>query len=877
MRDLIGSTRGHYSIVEKIGEGGMGEVYRAHDERLDRDVAIKVLPEEVAQDPERLTRFEREAKLLGSLSHQNIATLYGLEEHEGQRFLVMELAEGETLAVRIKKGPIPIDDALEYACQVAEGLEAAHERGIIHRDLKPANVMVDSGGGVKVLDFGLAKVVVPDASSPMSLESIAESPTITGDMTFAGVLLGTAAYMSPEQARGKTVDKRTDIFAYGALLYEMLVGTPAFEGETVTDVLAAVVKEEPDWSRLPPSTPSNVSRLLRRCLRKESRRRMHDIADARIEIEDAKEEHTGAAEPPGEAAGVRASGIRHATIAWGSALVVGAVAVLGWLRPVPAPEVSRFVQGGATQVAFSPGGESFVFVGQVNGVGQLFLRSLDQITPTPMVDTELANGPFFSPDGRWVGFFAEGKLKRVGLSGQPPVDIAEVPVFPHGATWAPDDSIIFAPTGTSTLMRVLARGGEPDAISTLDSQRGEVGHRWPEVLPGRNAVLFTAWTGSIEEAIVAAIDLDTGERRDLVEGTHARYASTGHLVYASADGTLLAVPFDPGRLEVTGVAVPILSDVRVRFNGEANFDFSNDGSLAYVSGRETTQVLIVDRKGVGRQVTEEVRDYGDPRLSPDGKGLAVSIREGAGRDIWVCELERCVFSPLTSGSENRYPTWAPDGQRIAFSSYRFGPANLFWVLVNGSGSPQPLTSGQYDQYPGSWSTDGRFILFHEITSTNTRDIYALPVEDGGEPWHYLNEPFEELSPALSPDGKWVAYVSNESGQDEVFVRAFPEPGARWQVSVDGGTEPLWGANGHEIFYWNGDEFLVARVSTTAGFQVLDRTEIFVMEFARRRFLPQYDVHPDGEQFVMINRVGEPAPLVVVLNWFEELKRLVPTE
>jgi len=872
MQDLIGRTLGHYRIVDKIGEGGMGEVYRAHDERLDRDVAVKVLPEAVAQDADRLARFEREARLLASLNHPNIATLHGLEEHEGQRYLVMELAEGETLAKRIKKGAIPVDDALGYACQIAEGLEAAHERGIIHRDLKPANVMLSPDGKVKVLDFGLAKVWHPDGSNT----DLTHSPTLTGQMTAAGVLLGTAAYMSPEQARGKTVDKRTDIFAYGALLYELLVGTPAFEGETGTDVLAAVVNEEPVWSRLPPSTPPTVSRLLHRCLRKEARRRMHDIADARIEVEEAKEGHA-IDEPPGEAAGVRALGIRHATIAWASALVVGAVAVLGWLRPVPAPEVSRFVQGGAAQVAFSPGGESFVFVGQVNEVGQLFLRSLDQITPKPIVDTEHAYGPFFSPDGRWVGFFAEGKLKRVGLSGQPPVDIAEVPVFSHGATWAPDDTIIFAPTGTSTLMRVLARGGEPDAISRLDSQRGEVGHRWPEILPDRNVVLFTAWTGSIEEALVAAIDLDTGERRNLVEGTHARYASTGHLVYASADGTLLAVPFDSGRLEVTGVAVPILSDVRVRFNGEAYFDFSNDGSLAYVPGSVTTQILIVDRQGVGRQVTEEVRDYGDPRLSPDGKVLAVSIREGASRDIWVCELERCVFSPLTSGSENRYPTWAPDGQRIAFSSYRFGPANLFWVLVNGSGSPQPLTSGQYDQYPGGWSTDGRFILFHEITSTNTRDIYALPVEDGGEPWHYLNEPFQELSPALSPDGKWVAYVSNESGQDEVFVRAFPEPGARWQVSADGGTEPRWGANGHEIFYWNGDQFVAARVSTTAGFQVLDRTEIFVLEFARRRFVPQYDVHPNGEHFVMIDRVGEPASLVVVLNWFEELKRLAPTD
>jgi serine/threonine protein kinase/Tol biopolymer transport system component len=887
-----GSHVGPYEILSAIGAGGMGEVYRARDAKLGRDVAIKILPEAFARDAERMARFQREAKVLASLNHPNIASIYGLEDSGATHALVMELIEGPTLADLIKSGPIPIDEALRIAKQITEALEYAHERGIVHRDLKPANVKVTNDDAVKVLDFGLAKAIEGDAASI----DIATSPTMSRMATLAGVLLGTAAYMSPEQAKGKSVDRRADIWAFGCVLYEMLAGKMAFRGESVTDTLAAVIKEEPDWSQLPAMTPIRVRVLLQRCLQKDPRQRLRDIGDARISLDEVP---AGAPDPsPAGTAGISALVWRRALIVGSGTLLLGATvgSVATWvLKPSPSEppqsitrmvidlpagqQLSSLDRGPA--VAISPDGTQLAYVATQGGTQQIYLRAMDRLDAKPIPGTEGAIQPFFSPDSQWMGFFDGGKLMKIPVTGGVPLTLCNA-VALYGASWSDRGVIGFVPSLTSTLQEVSDAGGAPQPLTRFE--KGENSHRWPEFLPGGTAVLFGASTisSSWTNAEVAVQTVGTGERSNLAQGGFSpHYAPSGHLIYAQG-GRLMGVPFDTQRLAVTGAAVPVVEDVLQFTNtGAAQYSSSTAGTLVYVPGGAQSaqrRLVWVGRNGVEQALPSSPRAYRYPRLSPDGRRVALGI-EGSEIDIWVYDLARDALTRLTfQGGFNLLGAWAPDGKRIAFGSTKEGPQNLFWQMADGSGEMERLGSSEYAQTPISWSPDGQLLAFVETNPTTGYDIWVLRMSDHrAEP--FLRTPFAESSPRFSPDGRWLAYVSDESGRFEIYVRPYPGPGGKWQVSTEGGTEPVWNRNGRELFYRNGDKMMAADISTESGFAAGKPRMLF-----QGKYVPtpatsaNYDVSPDGQRFLMLKpseQEAAPTQIDVVLNWFEELKRRVP--
>lgn len=881
-----GMHLGPYEIVSPLGAGGMGEVYRARDTKLGRDVAIKALPEEFARDRERLDRFEREARLLAQLNHAHIASLYGLEEHDGEQFLVMELVEGETLAEQIANGPIPLDEVLPLFSRIAEGLEAAHEKGIIHRDLKPANIKIAPDGKPKILDFGLAKAFAGEESDG---KDSSQSPTLTKG-TAMGAILGTASYMSPEQARGKAIDKRTDIFAFGCVLYEALTGERAFGGETVTDTLAAVVKSEPDWEALPAETPTRVRELLQRCLRKKTDRRFHDIADARIEIEEGSE--------PAPAP-IVATRIPRAGLVFGglALLLLGAIIGRGWVSspvatnlPVMRASINldegvRFWVGQVAGVAISPDGTQLAYIGRVGGRNQIFLQSLDALEPRRIETPANAVMPFFSPDSRWLGFLSGRELKKVAASGGAPVTItvAEANFNPRGASWAPDDTIVFAPMGSGGLSRIAASGGEVEALIEPRRDAGEKGYRFPHVLPGGAAVLFTIARSDIEsfdDAALAVLSLDTKEYRIVVEGgARGVYVDTGHLVYAHGS-SLLAVAFDLATLSVEGAPVPVVDTVYTRPHfGAAAFAVSATGTLVYASGEAHTaqnRLLWVDRGGDSTPLARETRTFGFPSVAPDGRSLAIGV-SGANDGLWTYDLERDTLSPLVTGFDNGLPIWSPDGSRIAFISNRTGRYSVYSVRADGTGSVDLLTAGDYDRVPEAFAPDGNTLLFRETHPETGADLWTLSLSGETEAKPLLQTDADESHANLSPDGRWLAYRSNESGQNEVYVQPFPGPGPRVQVSTDGGTNPIWNPAGGELFFRSRGRTMVVDVAGTDE-----------LVFGRPRVLfenPQtpddwpFGIAPDGERFAMV--FTEPIPQVgelrLVLNWTEELKRLVPTE
>jgi serine/threonine-protein kinase len=913
MRDLIGRTLGHYRIVDKIGEGGMGEVYRAHDERLDRDVAVKVLPEAVAEDPQRLSRFEREAKLLASLSHQNVATLHGLEDHEGQRFLVMELAEGETLAARIKNGPIPVDDALAIARQIAEGLEAAHEQGIIHRDLKPANVMVSPEGTVKVLDFGLAKAWQPEESDA----DITHSPTLTAQMTAAGVLLGTAAYMSPEQARGKAADRRADIWAFGVMLFEMLTGQRLFEGETTSDVLAAVLRAEPDWAELPAATPTPVVRLLHRCLERDPRERLHDIADARLEIDEAITRPEWASLQRAERQEqtfrdkVRASWpILLAAVALTALMTAGAVWRFSNTRPEAARPPTRLnlslppgvefreLWHWMPTLAMSPDGRWLVFQAKEGETKQLFKRSLGQFDAVAMPGTEGGWNPFFSPDGRWVGFITEDNfLKKIPLAGGPPETLADA-FNPRGATWGPDGTIVFNPVDGGGLWRVPASGGEPEQLISWQPEQGELDIRWPEFLPDGEAVLFTAWQGpTVDTAQVCVLDLVSRARKTLVENaSYARYMPTGHLIFGHK-GTIHAAPFDAERREATGPSVPIHEPIFYDSDqGVPQLAVSTGGTLAFIpgDGAPRRQLVSGDLEGSERPLVEAWRGYMQPRFSPEGERLAVTISEPGDTNIWVVDLRTGAQTRLTQEGTNLAPIWTPDGRRVTYFSDRGeGTSSIDWKRADGSGESESLVSSRQPGelvVPQAWSPDGKtlgYLVSLPSQPENLWDIWIATPDGDQEPRPLVASAAPDYGVAISPDGRWLAYLSVVSGRWEIFVQPFPEGGERHQVSTDGGVMPVWSPDGRSVFYVNQTpsvDFQIMRVavSTSPRFragtpEVLLDEQYFTGFYAMVRY---FDIAPDGKSFVFVKEDeewGKPTEIRVVLNWFEELKRLVPAE
>jgi Tol biopolymer transport system component len=892
-----GTSLGSYQILDPLGAGGMGEVYRARDTKLKREVALKVLPELFANDAQRMARFEREAQVLASLNHAHIAHIHGLEEANGIRALVMELVEGPTLSARIAQGPIPSEEALPVAKQIAEALEYAHERGIIHRDLKPANIKLTADGQVKLLDFGLAKALEGETGQA----DISTSPTISAAATRAGVLLGTAGYMSPEQAKGKAVDRRADIWAFGCVLYELLAGQPVFDGETITDTLAAVVRAEPDWTRLPQKTPTRARELLRRCLTKDPKQRLQAIGEARIALDATIANAPDEAAAPVGAAQTKPTWRR--ALPWAVASIAAVLAIafsaLYWrakqpeLRQVmqaslllPEPLAGVFSANPGSPIALSRDGSLLAFAGSSAGKPpQLYLRQLDQQLATPIPGTEDGVQPFFSPDGQSVGFFANSKMRRVSLHGGPAIPLCDAPI-PHGASWASDDTIIYAPNLGSGLMHISSAGGAPQKLTTADVKGKELSHRWPQVLPGNKAVLFTVQMmtqATYDDARIAVLSMETGKWRTLLDGgSYARYVPSGHIVYARA-GALMAVPFDVGRLQVTGLPAPVQEGVitTAATSGGAEYDVAESGLLAYVPGsaRPPDRSLVwVDRHGVGKELSAPPNIYVTPRISQDGKRLAVQILSSGSQDVWIYDLGRNTLTRFTFGNEGALPLWTPDSRRIVYRS-RVPNLSFLTKLADGSGAEETLFGRDFDDpsaTPYSVSPDGKILLFGRLSSGGALGIYAISLDGSGKVQPFLQATFNQSNAQFSPDGHWVVYTSNESGRDEVYVQPFPGPGGKWMISTEGGNYPMWARSGREIFFRSEDKMMSAPAETQPTFKT--GTPRMLFRGGNYLGLGNYDVAPDGQHFLMINEKQAPTSskeLSIILHWTEELKHRVP--
>jgi serine/threonine protein kinase/WD40 repeat protein len=898
-----GTRLGSYEIISALGAGGMGEVYRATDTNLKRQVAIKVLPTSVAVDADSLARFQREAEVLAALNHPNIAHIHGLEKTDGTIALVMELVEGPTLADRIAQGPVALADALPIAKQIAQALEAAHEQGIIHRDLKPANIKVRDDGTVKVLDFGLAKASEPPG--PVRANPTI-SPTISMYATKVGVILGTAAYMSPEQAAGNAVDKRSDLWAFGVVLLEMLTGRQVFQGETASQVLASVLKDEPDWTTLPTNTPASIRRLLRRCLEKDRRRRLADAADARLEIDEAltvptaDQPSAGALRPPRSAVPlVIASGL-------GSALLV-ALAMWGLMRPAsntPAP-VMRFnedlgpdaVGAWRTTVTLSPDGRQIVFpIRGADGTPQLATRLLDQAKPTPVPGTENGADPFFSLDGQWFGFAALGKLKKMPVHGGPVVTVSDAPIF-RGGVWTEDGTIVASLDARAGLSRIPAAGGAPQPFTRLVN--GEATHRWPHMLPGGQAVLFTAskTTGSYDEANLEAVTLNTGQVTTVLKGGYFGRYTSGYLTYLH-QGVLWGVRFDTARLAVQGTPVPLLEDVASDQNyGSGQFDVSQTGTIVYRSGKTSSEwpIMWMEATGQTHPLLSKPGSYYTPRVSPDGRHLALAWETGTGWDIYAYDMQRDTMSRLTFNARgNRNPVWTPDGMHLVYASD--ADKAIWWIRADGAGEPHRLLENKNAVIPSSFSPDGRYLSYVDMTTDTGADIWILPLDASdpehpkpGKPEIFLKTPSNEGlgGAAFSPDGRWIAYDSDESGRAEVYVRRFRSAvGGKWQLSTSSGSSAFWSRDGRALYYLTQDDRNITMVAeyTAKGDQftpgtprVWSDTPIRPMIRSLTPGLQSLDLAPDGRRFAVLLRdvatdQKGSVHVTFLLNLFDELRR-----
>ena len=884
----VGTRLGPYEILAPLGAGGMGEVYRATDAKLRREVAIKVLPESVAQDRERLARFEREAQVLASLNHPNIATIHGVEESGGAPALVMELVEGPTLEDRIAEGPIPVAEALPIAREIAEGLDYAHERGIIHRDLKPANVKLTGDGTVKILDFGLAKALDPvaGASSP----DVTRSPTITAAATQAGVILGTAAYMSPEQARGRPADKRSDIWAFGCVLWEMLTGKRLFSGETVSDTLAAVLRAEIDWESLPAGTPPAIRRLLERCLDRDPKRRLRDVGEARIAMEEGPASLIAtraqvAAEPTSRRTGRgRIVAAALAGVAVGAGLAAGVAAMRhgGSARDsvvrlnVTLPRGQAIVVQDLPNFALSRDGAQMAYVARKeSGKNALYLRSMGSFEARELPDTEGALAPFFSPDGQWLAYLSGGKLQKMAVSGGPAQPVCDSPVSDLGVgVWA-DDGSILVPSTNGSLTRAASSGGKCVEIVKPDAARG--GILQPESLPGGEGILFAGVGGfQASQAHIAVLDLKTGKSEVIIsQGTNPRYVEPGFVVFGRS-GAILAAPFDPHGLKLLGQPFPVVEGVMPdSASGMEQFAVSRSGVLAYVAGARTAvkrRIVMADRKGVSTTVTADANSYEDLSLSPDGREIAMTV-EGATWNIWVYHLDRGTLTRLTFENDNRDPLWTPDGKRVVYTSLRNGLWGLYWTPVDGSGPEELLLARKNWLFATSWSVDGRFLAFSEQDPKTGVDIWILPVGGDRKPYPFVRSSFREWFGEFSPDGRWIAYESNESGRSEVYLRPFPGPGGKWQVSTEGGARPEWSRDGRELFYFENDKIMRVTVDGGQALAVGRPELLFPCNcFDSGRY---YEVTPDAKHFVLIQNaqpVSPVAELNLVLGWGHELER-----
>ena len=885
----VGTKLGPYEIVGALGAGGMGEVYRARDPRLNRDVALKILPEPFALDPDRLARFTREAQVLASLNHPNIGAIYGLEDGPAEagahvRALALELVEGPTLADRIAQGPVPLDEALPIARQICEALEAAHEQGIIHRDLKPANVKVRPDGTVKVLDFGLAKLTGSaegGVARGFSPAGVSNSPTMMASMP--GTLLGTPAYMSPEQATAKEAERASDVWAFGCVLYEMLTGRRAFEGDSVTAVLASVLKTEPDWHRLP-AGPEGIRRLLRRCVQKDQKRRLRDIREARIEMDEAL------IEPLNAIAGTQASSRRHERLAWLSVLalvaIVAAAIVLGrWgaappLTPLPEMrvEINTPPTTDPTSMAISPDGQTLAFVATSDGQSRLWLRPFNAVSARPLPDTDGASFPFWSPDSRSLAFFADGQLRQIGIEGGSPRRLANAPGG-VGGTWNHDGVILFSTLG-NPIRRISDRGGDPTPATRLGAQQGA--HYLPQFLPDGGHFLYWAQSGREPNGVYVG-QLDGSEMSRLLDADFpAVYAPPDHLLFVR-QGTLFAQRFDRTRLALAGTPFPVAEQVTSSsINVRAAVSTSAAGAIAYRTGAAAggkRQLTWFDRSG------HQLADLGapvlstqlSPSLSPDGRRVALFRAPNGNVDVWLLDAERGVPTRFTFDSaDDTSPLWSRDGSRIIFASNRKGVADLYQKSASGAGSEEALLLQTAQlKMPTDWSPDGRFLLYQSIDPIRNVDIWALPLDGDRKPFPVVQTDFEEHGGQFSPDGKWIAYVSIKSGRYEVYVRPFGQrTGDEIRISSDGGDQVRWRPDGKELFYIARDgQLLAVPIRLGANSETVEAgtpVRLFVTRVGGWGDLPgpQYVVSPDGLRFLMNTLTGEivTSPITVILNW-----------
>jgi Tol biopolymer transport system component len=894
-----GETVSHYRILEQIGGGGMGVVYKAEDTRLGRPVALKFLPQGLAQDRQALERFKREARAASALNHPNICTIHDIDEANGHPFLAMEFLEGSTLKARLQGKPLPIDLILDIGAQLADALDAAHAKGIVHRDIKPANIFVTTRGHAKILDFGLAKV---DRSPGVTVTGLSQLATQGGvseeHLTSPGTAIGTVAYMSPEQALGQEeIDGRTDLFSLGVVLYEMATGRLPFQGTTSAAIFNAIINKAPTSAgRVNPDLPVELERIINKALEKDRRLRYQSAADLRADLARLKRDtESGRTSTPDVIDRGRPPSHGFWRKAGAAVLAALVVVLVAWIvistRATAPPPVMRFsitlgpterlgeagiaLTGTAWPLAVSPDGRYIAYASSRPGVQEVFLRSIDDPTPRPIPGTEGAVGVFFSPDSQWLGFSSAGELKRVSLSGGGAVSLVPAPGA-AGAAWGTNGTIVFAPTAVSGLQQIPDSGGSPKPFTHLVN--GEVSHRWPEFLPDASAVLFVAAAGPAAPRL-AAQSVATGERKDLnLSGNTPRYVSSRHLLYAQ-QANVMAVPFDSDRLEVRGAPVVVLQGVRTGQTGGAIYSVSGTGTLVYVAGTAAGQrsLVWVGRDGKEQPLAAPALAYGYPRVSPDGSRVAVELDD----QIWLYDLSRDTLTRFTfEGSINQSPGWTPDGKRIVFRSNKEGPSNLFWQLADGSGGLERLASSDRVQNFTSWSADGQLLAFFEPSPTNLRDIWVLRLSDRkAEP--FLRTRFNEGGASFSPDGRWLAYVSNESGRPEIYVQPYPGPGGKWQISSGGGTEPLWNRNGRELFYRSSTGMLAVQIDTRSGFSPGKPAVLFEGEYASSEFPATgiaYDVSPDGQRFLMVKELSQSptaTQINVVVNWFEELKRRVP--
>jgi serine/threonine protein kinase len=869
-----GTRLGPYEITGPIGAGGMGEVYRAQDSRLHREVAIKTLPPAFAEDATRLARFQREAQALAALSHPNIAAIYGLEESGGSTALVMELIEGPTLAERIAAGPVPVAEALAIARQIGAALEAAHEKGIVHRDLKPANIKLTVDNQVKVLDFGLAKAMDRE---PTSGSTPANSPTLTLESTTAGTIMGTAAYMSPEQARGKAVDRRTDIWAFGVVFFEMLTGRSTFEGETVSDTLAGVLRADVDWRLLPPDTPPAIRRLLERCLQKDPKRRLRDIGDAWIEIDSPLATvQTATALPP-------APPSRLPWIAAGAAALIAIGAIAWGLSHRQAAASQPVVRWSYSQerpfVAFklSHDGSKLVYM-EINGnTYSLALRMMDQLEPKPIPDLVGAALPTFSPDGQWIAFVSlssGNKIQKMPITGGTPITLCDYTGNGFGLTWGEDGNLYF--NGNNGLLRVSASGGTPQSITKLDAGKNESAHGWPFLMPGGHSLLFSIRSGTSSQVAVADLDKHT-TRVLLPNASSPMYTASGHLIYYRG-GTLFGAPFDATKLQITGPEVPVVERVG-GINGDgADYTVSDGGMLVYMHGDGNsagglTVLNWADRKGTLEPLSEP-KDWGTGRLSPDMTHVANGIRNGDSEDIWTYDLVRRTPTRLTFEGKNSFPIWSPDGRWITYVGTSQGKSALYRVAADASGKPEFLSDCEPTTQPNSWSPDGKTLVFTQSTPDRKSHLWSVTLP-GGKAARLHEGDASELNGEVSPDGHWLSYESTESGGNEVYVQPFPAPGSKTRISTQGGSVPRWARNGKEIFFWtfSADRQLFSvTIQPGPTFQVGLPQALFKAPAGTT-----WDAASDGKRFLVETPASKSGArhMETVVNWFEELNRRVP--